>query len=125
MRRLRRPIVVSAAGLFASLAFLAPATAATSTLHPLAPFPPCSDHFQLSRSGVDVHVVGTDLKAFSSSYMLVFASANGDGHGPYNASPNSGANFTFNSGKSSKTDVGISLTNDNNTDTLCASTYYV
>jgi hypothetical protein len=74
---------------------------------------------------VDVHVLGVDLKAFSSGYMLVFASANGDGHGPYDASPNGGANFTFDSGKSAKTDVGISLTNDNNTDTLCGSTYYV
>lgn len=93
-------------------------------MSPTAPYGPCGSHFQLSRSGSTVRVVGIGLNAFSSGYMLVFASANGRGFGPYNASPYGGANFSFNSGSSSKTTVGISLTNDSNSATLCASNYY-
>lgn len=56
--------------------------------------------------------------------MLVYASANGRSNGPYTGSPNSGANFTFDSGSPSQTNVGITLTNSNNTATLCTGSYY-
>ena len=56
--------------------------------------------------------------------MLVYASANGKGFGPYNASPHGGANFSSNTGNSSKTTIAISLTNDTNAVTLCALDYY-
>lgn len=92
----------------------------------LAPFPTCGDHFTLTRSGSNVRIVGVDLKAFSSGYMLVWPAANGDGFGPYKASPNGGANFSINTGSSSQTTISISLTTDSETDpvTLCASDYY-
>lgn len=135
LNMLRRNAVAPLGVLGAVLALAAPAAAAPPAaatavpravqVRPLAPYGPCGDHFHLTRSGRTVRVVGTDLKAFSSSYMLVFASANGRGFGPYNASPYGGANFSFDSGSSSRTTVGISLTNDSNTATLCASNYYV
>ncbi len=118
--------VVALAGPAAAAPYLAPAAAAGSVqLRPLAPYGPCGDHFQLTRSGRTVRVVGISLNAFSGGYMLVFASANGRGFGPYNASPYGGANFSFDSGSSYKTTVAISLTNDRNTVTLCASNYTV
>lgn len=58
----------------------------------------------------------------SLSYVT---SAHGTEHGPYNASPYGGANFTFSTGSSSRTTVAISLTNSENTATLCAADYSV
>lgn len=116
-----------------SVAFVAPAMAATSTanapsasasVHPNSPIPLCGDHFQLTRHGSVVRIVGVDLKAFSSGYMLVFTAYNGKSAGPYGASPNGGANFEINTGSASKTDITVDLTNDANTVTLCSSTYY-
>jgi hypothetical protein len=133
MGLIRRWMVAVVVVLAASVALVAPAGAATGTLHaparsaaahPRAPFPSCGDHFQFTRSGSNVRVVGVGLNAFSSGYMLVYASANGRDFGPYNASPYGGANFSINTGSSSKTTIAISLTNDSNTATLCASDYY-
>jgi hypothetical protein len=102
-----------------------PRTAPTSDyVEPDAPFPDCGDHFAVTRSGQNIHVVGVDLYQFSRKYMLVFTAANGRGHGPYNASPYGGANFYFDSGSYSRTTISISLTNHDNTVTLCAGNYY-
>jgi hypothetical protein len=58
--------------------------------------------------------------------MLVWAEANGNGFGPYNASPGGGARFNIDTGSSSPTTIGIQLTTDNieNPTTLCAQDYY-
>lgn len=68
-----------------------------------------------------MHVAGVGLDAFGGGDKLVFASAHDKGYGPYNATGSS-ANFEINTGSSSPTDIAISLTNDENTVTLCAST---
>jgi len=54
--------------------------------------------------------------------MLVFVDWSG-GYEEYGASSNGGASFEINTGSSSRTDISISLTNEENTATLCASTY--
>jgi hypothetical protein len=123
MSMFRRISSILATASMASLWLLSPATGSTVQAHRFAPFPSCGDHFTLSRSGAWIRVVGVDLKAFSNAYMLVWAAANGEGHGPYNASPYGGANFEFDSGSTSKTTVAISLTNTENTVTLCAADY--
>jgi hypothetical protein len=118
--------------LAASVALVAPAGAATGTLHastrsaavPRAPFPGCGNHFQLTRASSNVTIVGVGLNAFSSGYMLVYVSAHGKSFGPYNASPYGGARFLINTGTSSKTTISISLTNDTGEVTLCSSDYY-
>jgi hypothetical protein len=104
---------------------LAAAPAMAATVHPDAPYPACGDHFTLSRAGSNIHVVGVDLGAFSSGYMLVWPAADGKGYGPYNAAPSYGAGFTFNTGETSKTTVSIDLTDADNTVTLCSSDYTV
>lgn len=109
--------------LAAVLLLVAPAQAGRDLSN--APYPSCGGHFQLYRNGTLVRVVGTDLYVFSRGYMLVFTSANGRGHGPYNASPYGGANFQFSSGSSSRTTVSVTLTNSNNSATLCSSNYFV
>lgn len=129
---LRRTAVVPVAALAILGGLVAPAAAAPSTqllassqrAQPQAPYGSCGSHFSLSRNGSTVRVVGTDLYVFSRDYMLVYASANGRSNGPYTGSPNSGANFTFDSGSPSQTNVGITLTNSNNTATLCTGSYY-
>ncbi|MGH3245446.1 MAG: hypothetical protein ACRDOI_04420 [Trebonia sp.] len=111
----------------ASAATSVPATAVATKIpppSPQAPYPSCGEHFGLQRSGKNVRVVGVDLKAFSNGYMLVFAAANDESFGPYNASPNGGANFVINTGSTAQTTIAISLTNDANTVTLCAQDYY-
>jgi hypothetical protein len=108
----------------ASAATSVPAKAVAAKVSPQAPFPSCGEHFGLQRSGKNVRVVGVDLSAFSKGYMLVFASANDESFGPYNASPNGGANFVINTGSTAQTTIAISLTNDANTVTLCAQDYY-
>jgi hypothetical protein len=132
MNLMRRWMVTAVILLAASMALVAPSGAATGTLHaparnaaahPTAPFPSCGDHFQLTRSGSNVRIVGVGLNAFSRGYMLVYVSAHGRSYGPYNASPYGGANFTINTGSSSRTTIAISLTNDTNTATLCSSDY--
>ncbi|MCA1221889.1 hypothetical protein [Streptomyces sp. 8L] len=135
MNLICRSLTASAAVLAATIALAAPAFAATNNgrgatsvianAHPLAPIPGCGNHFFFSRSGSTVRVAGTDLGAFSSGYMLVYASAKGTAHGPYNASPTSRANFSFSTGSSSKATIAIDLTNDSNTQTLCSSDYTV
>ncbi len=112
------------------LGIASPASAQTlqipRTLQPLQPYGPCGDHFQLTRSGTDVHVIGLGLYAFSNGYMLVWPSDDyGTNYGSYNASPYGGANFWIDTGQTSSEDIGIDLTDASNTQTLCASTYYV
>lgn len=108
---------------------IAPAPAyaqASSVARPLDPFGPCGDHFQLTRSGKSVRVVGTGLSAFSSHYMIVYPSDEyGTNYGGFNASPNGGANLTINTGRKGPQNIGIDLTDANTDATLCASTYSV
>ena len=133
MGSIRRWAVAAALLVIASLALVTPAKAATravqaplhtAAVHPLAPYPSCGGHFTLIRSGSDVRITGNSLYVFSKGYMLVYAAANGKDFGPYNASPYGGANFEINTGSKSQTTIAISLTDDNNTVTLCASDYY-
>lgn len=116
-------------------ALTAPATARTvtplpdrtvaSASRPVNGFPSCGDHFTLSRSGVSVRVVGIGLNAFWPGYMLVYVSDSyNKSYGPYNASPRGGANFTINTGTSSKQSFIVELTDSNNYYTLCQSFYY-
>lgn len=134
MRSLRKMTLAALIAVPLSVGLVVPASAATSvpakavaakvSPSPLAPFPSCGEHFALQRSGKNVRVVGVDLSAFSKGYMLVFAAANGESFGPYNASPYGGANFVINTGSTAQTTIAISLTNDANTVTLCAQDYY-
>jgi hypothetical protein len=84
----------------------------------------CGEHFGLQRSGRYVRVVGTSLYVFSKDFMLVYAAANDNSYGPYNASPNGGASFEIDTGSTAQTAIAISLTDDGNTVTLCAQDYY-
>ncbi len=133
MGLIRKWLVACGIMLALSAALVAPAGAATGTLHgparsvaarPDAPFPSCGSHFHITRAGSNVTIVGTNLNAFSSGYMLVYVSAKGKSFGPYNASPYGGARFLINTGNSSKTDISITLTNDTGEVTLCSSDYY-
>jgi hypothetical protein len=138
MRLLRYALIAVIVLIPGSLYLVAPASAAprvtpsSSNFTSLAvqdvqrhvPFPSCGDHFQFYRKGDNVRVVGTDLKVFSKGYMLVWAAANGNAYGPYNASPNGGANFTIDTGSSHATTISITLTNDEDTAVLCAQDYY-
>jgi len=80
-----------------------------------------------ARQGLASYLAGVGLpwSARQGLAMLVYTSANGVGHGPYNASPYGGANFRFSTGSSSRTTVTVTLTNSNNTATLCSSNYFV
>lgn len=132
MRSLRRMTLAALIAVPLSVGLVVPASAATpvsakavaAKVSPQAPFPSCGEHFGLQRSGSNVRVVGVDLSAFSKGYMLVFAAANDKSFGPYNASPNGGANFVINTGSTAQTTIAISLTNSANTVTLCAQDYY-
>jgi len=91
-----------------------------------APYGLCGNSFILTRSGSTVRVVGIGLDAYSSGYMLVFASDGyGHGWGPYNASPHGGASFQISTGRTSKQTINISLTDSGNTRTLCTDSYFV
>ncbi|MGH3099232.1 MAG: hypothetical protein ACRDMV_24880 [Streptosporangiales bacterium] len=87
------------------------------------PPPNCGYHFTLRRNGSYVRASGVGLNAFGKGYKLVWASAHGKAYGPYNA--RSSANFEIDTGSSNPTDVVVDLTNDENTLTLCSSTYHV
>lgn len=126
MRNFRKFLMTALVAPVATVALAGNAMASTATVaRPYAPFPECGNHFILSRAGANVHVVGVDLGAFFSGYMLVWPAANGRSFGPYNAAPSYGAGFTFNSGSTSKTTVSISLTDSSNVLTLCSSDYTV
>jgi hypothetical protein len=91
-----------------------------------APYGLCGNSFILKRSGSTVRVVGVGLDAYSSGYMLVYASDGyGHGWGPYNASPRGGASFSLSTGRTSKQTINISLTDDGNHQTLCTDSYFV
>lgn len=132
MRSFRKMTLAALVAVPLSVGLVVPASASTSVPakavavkpSPQAPFPSCGEHFLLQRKGSDVRVVGTDLYVFSKGYMWVFAAANGNSYGPYNASPNGGASFEINTGSTAQTTIAISLTDDGNTVTLCASDYY-
>lgn len=120
----RRVFVPLAGALLAVAGLTAPVSA--QSLAPLAPYPSCGGSFHLTRSSSSVKVVGTGLNQWSSGYMLVFVSDSyGHGYGPYNASPYGGANFTINTGRTSKQNINVDLTDSSNTYTLCTGTYYV
>ena len=137
MRVLRNAILAAMVLFPLSVALMAPASAATrapaaatsatavsaSPAIPQVPFPSCGTHFQLTRNGRYVRVVGTGLNAFSSGYMLVYVAANGNLYGPYNASPKGGANFESDTGSVRQTTIAITLTTPNG-DPLCAQDYY-
>jgi hypothetical protein len=126
MRSLRKMTLAAMVAVPMSLALVVPASAASRpSVRPDAPFPSCGEHFQLTRNGKDVRIIGTDLYVFSKGYMLVWPAANNKSFGSYNASPNGGANFEINTGSTAQTTVAISLTNSANTVTLCAADYYV
>ena len=136
MRQFRKLILGAMIAIPLSVGLVVPASAAsyspaqlaaassTPSVIPEAPFPSCGSHFNLFRSGKNVRIIGVDLKAFSNGYMLVWVEANGNSYGPYNASPNGGANFTINTGSTAQTTIAISLTDSDNTVTLCAQDYY-
>lgn len=122
-RRLRMIVLALAMTVLALAATAGPAHAVS--VHPWAPYGPCGDHFQLTRSGTEVHVVGVDLSAFEIGYMLVFGSDDHNkSYGPYNASSYGGANFVMYTGRTSSQYFRIALTNYTDTETLCASSYY-
>ena len=115
----------------AMLAMASPSTAATvdavsvspAVVHPDAPYGPCGDHFMLYRSGSTIRVVGVALDAFSHEYMAVYVSDSyGHGWGPYPATPTSGANFSFNSGRTTKQNFNVDLLTSGRT--LCTDRYY-
>lgn len=56
--------------------------------------------------------------------MSVYAAANDNSYGPYPASPYGGASFEINTGSTAQTTIAISLTDADNTVTLCAQDYY-
>ena len=83
MRNIRKYAVGLAATMALSVALVTPAVAATGTLQapvhtavaatirPDTNIPLCGDHFQLTRHGSVVRIVGVDLGAFGSGAMRV------------------------------------------------------
>jgi hypothetical protein len=126
MRSLRTMTLAAMVTVPLSVALVVPASAADRpSIRPNTNIPACGEHFQLTRSGRNVKVIGTNLGYFLNAYTSVWAAANNKSFGPYTGSPQSGADFTINTGSTAQTTVAISLTDVDNTTTLCASDYYV
>jgi hypothetical protein len=130
--RLRATIGSVVLALGATLALVTPAVAtpiasdSAPTVRPDTPSGRCGDSFRVTYNAIsgEMKVVGYGLSAFSPHYMLVFATYDGRGYGPYNASPHGGARFVFDTPYSLGSAVYIQVTDDDNTTTLCHDAYY-
>lgn len=124
------PAVSALTGAFATSASAAtqaissPTSLASAKAIPDAPFPDCGDYFTLTRGNntENVRVTGINLNYWGKGLKAAFASANGHAVGPYYGSNT--ITFSINTGSTSPTTIAVSLTNEEDTATLCSGDYY-
>lgn len=92
------------------------------------PPPSCWQNFHMTRTGTDVRIVAEEMYMYlgNDEYGLIWVSDEyGTHYSAYNVSPYGGANFVIDTGRTGKQNISVSVTNAENTRTLCDATIYV
>lgn len=82
----------------------------------------------MTRTGTDVRIVAEEMYMYlgNDEYGLIWVSDEyGTHYSAYNVSPYGGANFVIDTGRTGKQNISVSVTNAENTRTLCDATIYV
>lgn len=88
---------------------------------PESPPPSCWENFSMTRYGEEVRIAGVDL---GSGYKLVWPSDEyGTDYGAYNATTYT--NFVIDTHRTEQQNISVSVTDVDNTTTLCEATFFV